>query len=74
MSAIFTTQHYRKIAEIIRSHEVDPNHCDKCEAKDTTMRLVAYDFAEMFEQDNPRFKRDTFYTACGFARPVAERN
>lgn len=64
---MFTSQHYHAIADVLNSHNVDPSHCDNCDAKDTTLRLLAYDLATMFEADNPRFKADYFYTACGFA-------
>jgi hypothetical protein len=67
---MFTAEHYRAIAEIFASHNVNPDHCSACSTKRTTLELMALDFADMFERDNPRFKRDQFYTAAGFARTM----
>jgi hypothetical protein len=63
---MFTTRHYVAIAEVIASHQTDPNHCPACEDKHGTMQLVTHDLATMFQADNPRFNRDTFYAAAGF--------
>lgn len=65
---MFTTQHYQAIAEILKSHQTDPDHCANCDRDSERLTLLAYDFACMFEQDNPRFKADHFYTAAGFAK------
>ena len=32
---------------------------------ETDRATIAHDFADQLEQDNPRFDRDRFLTACG---------
>ncbi len=64
---MFTSQHYRAIADIIKRHTLrmrteDVAHCSNglpCLHPDTIG-----DLADYFAKDNPRFNRDKFLAAC----------
>ena len=59
---MFTRQHYKAIAEIIRY-----NRAKVAEGKseDTIEDCIACDIADFFADDNPRFDYTRFYKACG---------
>ena len=48
--ASFTRQHYNKIAKLFKQYKVDDGLINA--------------FADMFEDDNPNFKRKFFIDAC----------
>lgn len=48
---MFTKKHFEAVARIL---------------KETDAKELAAHFADMFEQDNPRFNRQRFMAACGF--------
>lgn len=63
---MFTRQHYKAIAEIIKSEYTafDGTGEDDSEGKDATIK-IARKLADYFEPENPRFDRNKFMTACG---------
>lgn len=58
----FTKQHYQKIAKVI--HDEAATHYGDPGVEDALGR-VANALAEMFKDDNPRFDKGYFLTACG---------
>ncbi len=57
---MFTRQHYKAIAEIVRDRTFDYHGRDYI-----FPALLAYDLVDYFIKDNPRFDRDKFLAACG---------
>lgn len=51
---MFTKKHFEAVAHILK----------EADAED-----LAAHFADIFEQDNPRFNRKRFMAACGFDAP-----
>ena len=61
---------YNKVAEILATANINADH----EAATNTLMNVASDLALYFKQDNARFDRSRFLTACGVAfDPVLDR-
>ena len=54
---MFTRQHYKAIAEIIKSNRGD--------GVEYTLDQVASKLADFFAGDNQRFNRNKFMEACG---------
>ena len=55
---MFTKRHYEAIAELVGSQLLD---------NPTDSAVIIDDWCRMFEEDNPRFKRDTFVIAVNTA-------
>ena len=55
---MFTRRHYEAIAELVGSQLLD---------NPTDSAPIIDDWCRMFEDDNPRFKRDTFVKAVNKA-------
>lgn len=60
---MFTTQHYRAIANVLAAHVPT----DDLRDGDVCLRRVGDALAQMFANDNDRFKRALFLAAAGFA-------
>ena len=58
---MFTKQHYKAIAEIIRPHLL----VSKIRKDGAQVADIALELADYFAQDNPRFDRERFLEACG---------
>ena len=59
---MFTRQHYKAIAEIVKNaKERDFWSSFRVQA----LARIAYDLADCFGKDNPRFDRQKFFDACG---------
>lgn len=58
---MFTRQHYKAIAEIIKEKSFEDQTCVKVIDADVLVSMLA----DYFAIDNPRFDRDKFLTACG---------
>lgn len=58
---MFTRQHYKAIAEIIKKN----NTKEKVSARLVCLD-IAYDLQKHFAKDNSRFDRVKFIRACGF--------
>ena len=56
---MFTKQHYKAIAEIIRQALYNSD------LSTPQYKGVVYDFADYFAGNNPRFDRKKFLDACG---------
>lgn len=54
-----TKRHLEAIAEIISQNRFEGSRKEAC-------RSIAEDMADMFAEENPRFDREMFLTACGF--------
>lgn len=54
-----TKKHYDAIAGIITSWMYYSDETT------STCRAIAYDLADYFATENPKFQRDKFLTACG---------
>ena len=63
MMSDFNTRHYTAIAEELRG--LDLHDYVEVMQHDACKRAVARRLADVFERDNPRFRRDVFYDACG---------
>lgn len=63
---MFTRQHYKAIAEIIRFEYTafDGTGEDDYEGK-LTIRNITNNLADYFADDNPLFNRQKFLKACG---------
>lgn len=63
---MFSRKHYKAIAKIINEEKIcldaDP---DTCSLAINVVSDIASDLAVYFQQDNPRFDRKKFMTACG---------
>jgi len=60
---MFTKQHYKTIAEIIKK-EID--HWEKKEPRvQIALTEISHNLADYFSGDNPRFDRNKFMDACG---------
>lgn len=60
----FTQKHYRKIAKWIAELPEDKN---------LRLKFAKY-LANKLEQDNPKFKKEMFFSACGFVKSDLRRN
>ena len=58
---MFTRQHYKAIAAIIRPHLL----VSKIREDGAQVADIALELADYFAQDNPRFDRERFLEACG---------
>jgi hypothetical protein len=56
--AAFSRRHYVAIADAING--VRPHEHERL-----ALRMTAESLAALFSEDNPRFKRERFLTACG---------
>ena len=61
---MITRKHYKAIAEIINRTENESVSIGVTYPKIDKRELV-FEFADYFEQDNPRFNRNRFMKACG---------
>jgi len=61
---MFTRQHYKAIAEIIKTHKHDLIVTYSTEYKGGKNAVVT-NLADYFTKDNPRFNKDKFLIACG---------
>lgn len=61
---MFTKQHYKAIAEIIKGNK--PAHTENsfCMGRKTALEFIADDLAAYFASDNPLFDREKFLAAC----------
>jgi len=61
-------KHYKQVAELVKvqlvKQEADYT-AHKLNNRRQTVRAIAEGLADIFEQDNPNFRRGTFLTACG---------
>jgi hypothetical protein len=55
-----TRKHYEQLAKMIRQHRQDDDGTNSA-----TIASIADSLACICESDNPRFNRETFFTACG---------
>ncbi len=62
---MLTRQHYKAIAEIIKSKHPGYAQHDYYKGERNALVRVGRSLADYFEQDNPRFDRDKFLAACG---------
>lgn len=63
---MFTRQHYKAIAEILKTQLEFPLKKDRCPVTHgAAICGIGIDLAEYFYDDNPRFDRDKFMEACG---------
>lgn len=65
---MFTRQHYKAIAEIIKTNnavktEVSPFYR---QGNNDACQFITKDLADYFTRDNERFDRQKFVEACGF--------
>lgn len=60
LTEAFTRQHYNAVAKIIANHM---KHADG--ATEIVLNTIANDMADLFKDDNPRFDKGYFLTACG---------
>lgn len=58
---MFTRQHYKAVAEIIKKHSSEDNFSIKVIDVD----VLTYHLADYFAKDNERFDREKFLEACG---------
>ena len=58
---MFTRQHYKAIAEIIKTGTYE----DRSSYKVIDIELLTGNLADYFAQDKPRFDRQKFLDACG---------
>ena len=67
---IMTRKDYEIIAGVFRIHVVAMGTCgkDNYAAQFSELAILAEDMASALTKDNPRFNRETFIAACGFAR------
>ena len=54
VNEMFTTQHYKKIAEIVKEN-----------LDESSVRDFAYALSDVLELNNPLFDREKFLEACG---------
>jgi hypothetical protein len=60
-------QHFELVARVIARATIHARHSNQCGAEcfACELRYLAYDFANAFAEENPRFNRNRFMTACG---------
>ena len=61
-----TQKHYIEIAAMLRSMEVNPDHCPSCAAKHERTAIITRELALIMKRDNPRFNAGKFFEAAGF--------
>lgn len=62
-----TRKHFEAIARILEWRNGSPDSTiDFDSGYNTAIRNIADDMADYFENENPRFDRERFLTACGF--------
>ena len=54
---MMTRKDYIATAEILKDY--------KDEMSKNLFQFIVYDFADLFEADNPNFNENKFYSACG---------
>lgn len=54
-----TKKHFEALAAIVNDNRFDGSRKEACES-------IARDMADLFAEENPRFDRERFLTACGF--------
>ena len=54
-----TRKHFEALAAIINQNRFDGSRKEACYS-------IADDMADFFAEENPRFNREQFLTACGF--------
>lgn len=59
---MLTRKDYVELAEILKL-----THSDNAMTANATLEVVGKLIANYCEQDNPRFKREKFLTACGIS-------
>ncbi len=62
---MFTQKHFEAVAELLSSRQEQGND-DTALAINRTLGHLAYDFVNLFANDNPRFDNDRFLEAAGF--------
>jgi len=62
---MFTRQHYKAIAEIVRETSDVYDHPNLIYFEAIPTKTFADKLADYFAADNPRFDRDQFLIACG---------
>ncbi len=74
---MMTKQHFQAVADAIQVQPSAQTAAHTVQLPDTTveayelgyrqaMMRITRSLADQFQADNPRFKRETFYKACGF--------
>ncbi len=72
MPAKFQSRHHEAIAEVIRNHRLADTTSFGIgrelynTIQSNTMAHLASTLADMFEKDNPNFKREKFIRRCGW--------
>lgn len=66
-----TKKHYEAIALMLQN--AHDTIAESAHAK-TVVRLHAYNLADYFAQNNPRFDRTRFLQACGIKEKVCQHN
>ena len=62
---MFTRQHYKAIAEIIREQKEHVRVFTGHMMAEAACKDIAAQLADYFAKDNPRFDREKFLNACG---------
>lgn len=62
---MFTRQHYRAIAEIIKKEYTRFDNICKDDEGKLAIQSIARSLADYFVDNNPRFDRQKFLAACG---------
>lgn len=63
---MFTRQHYKAIAEIIKEQQKEASKaCGMGFSFTCKIGRLAIELADYFAKDNPRFDRERFLAACG---------
>jgi len=63
---LFTKRHYAKVAEVIENAGRRQSERYGESAGIHLVKELSYQFAIMFEDDNPNFNRKKFYDATGY--------
>jgi hypothetical protein len=69
---MMTRKDFELVAKLLKA-ERDRNACfreDRRHMVNGVLLSLAVEFANAFEEENPRFSRDLFYRACGADSPV----
>ena len=73
---MFTQKHYIAIAEELKRQRDEILALSHAETKLSFLsrwKVSVRGFVDMFRNDNPRFKEDTFYRACGYEELIDNR-
>ena len=65
---MFKKRHYEAIARLLKAQYTRPSTKSLPPTQDFVIDRVVDDMVAMFEDDNPRFKREKFLKAAGYER------